>query len=81
MGKRLIKVLDSERDLVAGTSAQTGRQWKFEPHSLWTDSHYEIVISPNLEDVAGNRPYSAFDSIGGGKAPSVTPLSLEFTTR
>lgn len=35
------------------------------PESVWQTVPYRLMVSPELEDVAGNRPSACFESIGG----------------
>ena len=52
--------------------------WHFSPSLPWTDEGYKIVIAPEFEDLAGNRPHSLFDrSIFDRVNPDkVVPISL-----
>ncbi|MEL7312591.1 MAG: hypothetical protein AAFN07_13850 [Pseudomonadota bacterium] len=40
-------------------------QWRFTPTSPWTESAYRLVVDPELEDLAGNRPTGLFDDPSG----------------
>ena len=48
--------VDGSPTLVAGE-----RAWRFQPARPWRVGHYEVVVHPLLEDVAGNRACTPFE--------------------
>lgn len=40
---------------------QAETHWLFTPVLPWPDRDYQLVVDPNLEDLAGNRPGTLFD--------------------
>ena len=79
LGGRLIAVLDEQDKPVPGrvTLDDRDRRWNFTPSSGWRRARYQLQVSPELEDVAGNRPGLAFDhqattTVGGaGGSPAL----------
>jgi hypothetical protein len=76
LASRLIGVHDERSERLEGTTMlrQNDREWLFTPADPWRAARYQLLVSPELEDVAGNRPGKPFDhqaaeQVGGG-APS-----------
>jgi hypothetical protein len=63
-----IVLLDDAGARVAVTADSTGHRLTLRPAAPWTSGCYELVASPELEDVSGNRPTRAFDAQGRGEA-------------
>ncbi|MBW8758087.1 MAG: hypothetical protein JF586_10810 [Burkholderiales bacterium] len=47
--------------------------WEFVPTRPWRAGHHALVVHPRLEDVAGNRPCTPFETVG----LSTIPCTLE----
>jgi hypothetical protein len=45
--------------------------WEFVPTRPWRTGHHALVVHPRLEDVAGNRPCTPFETTGLGTIPCV----------
>jgi hypothetical protein len=79
LGERLVAVQDERGRPVEGeaTLAEGDRRWRFVPAKAWAPGRYAILVSPELEDVAGNRPGRPFDldlATGGSQPASPEPL-------
>lgn len=78
--KRYLKIVDDKGERVPGRIevAPGERQWTFHPEQAWRGGTYKLVIDPELEDVAGNTPVTAFDV--DADAPKLPPqrLNMEF---
>ena len=64
-----IRVHNSDGAVVAGAIEldHDEQTWRFTPARIWTEDVYQLVVSAEIEDVAGNRPREVFDR------PSATP--------
>ena len=60
---RLLAVQDEHGEPIAGrVELDWGdRVWRFLPDARWLAGRYQLVVSPELEDLAGNRPGRNFD--------------------
>lgn len=58
--------VDGSPTLIAGEQA-----WRFRPGRPWRAGHYEVVVHPLLEDVAGNRACTPFEAAGLSEQPCV----------
>ena len=71
-----LRVVDASGQPVTGrtevTNAET--QWRFVPTTPWLSGTYTLVVSVDLEDVAGNRPDRVFDTIGAAMNPEKSPV-------
>lgn len=83
LASRLLAVLDLHGRPVSGEAAvdTPARAWRFVPARPWAAGRYRIQVSPELEDLAGNRPGRAFDTDLEGAAPPRPVLAREFTVR
>lgn len=63
LARRLLAVYDQSGEPVPGevTLADKDRLWRFTPAALWNPGEHEVRVSPELEDLAGNRPGRVFD--------------------
>ena len=63
LGPRLVAVVNDEGQPMAGRAAvdEGDLRWSFFPASPWPAGGYRLAVSPELEDVAGNRPGRPFD--------------------
>lgn len=54
----------------------------FTPNEIWSKGHYQLIISPDLEDVCGNTNTSAFDQDGltNATGQKLVPM-VEFTIK
>jgi Bacterial Ig-like domain len=51
------------------------------PHSAWLAGRYTLLVSPDLEDVAGNQFVISFESaIGTGENSSQVDFAVDFST-
>jgi hypothetical protein len=79
LASRLIAVQDDRGRPVEGTVAldRSARRWRFQPAEKWQAGRYQLLVSPELEDVAGNRPGKPFDtdvSAGGSAYRTGDPM-------
>ncbi len=60
---RLLVVHDSKGNAVPGEVelARGDHEWRFTPSTTWNAGLHQVRVSPELEDVAGNRPGRVFD--------------------
>lgn len=73
LAARLLTVAD-ERGTVIEGEIRVGpgdREWLFTPSGPWRSGRYQLRTSPELEDVAGNRPGRAFDHEAGKMAGGI----------
>ncbi len=63
LARRLIAVYNHAGSVVTGDVMLTDadREWSFTPATAWSAGAYELRVSPELEDLAGNRPSRVFD--------------------
>ncbi len=63
LGLRCLTVIDASGTPVPGQSTLGAeeRSWAFTPASAWHASPYTLLVSPELEDVAGNSVTRVFD--------------------
>lgn len=63
LARRLLAVYSQAGDPIAGevTLAAADREWRFTPAAPWSAGAYQVRVSPELEDLAGNRPGRVFD--------------------
>jgi hypothetical protein len=73
MSKRLIRVVTRDGTGVAGQIISDGQSWQFLPNVPWTAGPHRLRISPDLEDISGNRVHAPFDAEPGtiGRAKEV----------
>ena len=79
LAARLIMVADEHGTVIDGESRVSpgDGEWRFTPSAPWPAGRYQLRTSPELEDVAGNRPGRAFDHEAGitaGGASATAPL-------
>lgn len=76
LAERCFTIENGRGEPVAGTatlSTDTAR-WEFVPAEPWQAGHYRLVARGELEDLAGNSLYRAFEtSPESGKHPSADP--------
>jgi hypothetical protein len=58
-----LTIVNAKGELIAGTTAagQAEKSWSFTPAQPWQAGPHRVVVSPDLEDVAGNTPARPFD--------------------
>jgi hypothetical protein len=63
LATRLIAVIDGRGRPVEGEVSldEAGTRWRLSPVNPWFGERYQIAVSAELEDLAGNRPGRAFD--------------------
>jgi hypothetical protein len=78
-----LTVRNARGQIVAGTIAigQDEKSWKFTPSRPWQAGLHSVVISSDLEDVAGNTPERPFDMDLLALRPAAQKLHLEFEIR
>ncbi|WP_431265174.1 hypothetical protein ACQ859_07060 [Roseateles chitinivorans] len=62
-GEELIAVTDAAGQRLAGTTSLTRGDsvWRFTPSRRWKAGRHRLVVYPEFEDPAGNRPCAAFE--------------------
>jgi len=90
LATRLIRITGSGGGAVPGEAKvdHDTRTWSFTPERAWSAGAYQVQVSPELEDVSGNRPGLPFDRQasrevggGGGRVPLVRGFSLAVDAR
>ena len=77
-----IAIAGPDRERVAGMAhLEAGETlWRFTPTQPWRASRYAVVVLPDLEDTAGNRPGALFEGIGASRVRSEAAI-LAFPVR
>jgi hypothetical protein len=83
---RLILILDDRGHSIRGRVElyDGDREWTFVPEALWRAGRHQLQVSPELEDLAGNRPGRLFDHEAGatpGGSPPSGPIVRWFEPR
>ncbi|MBX9585245.1 MAG: hypothetical protein K2X87_33485 [Gemmataceae bacterium] len=75
--ERSLAVADAAGRPVAGTAEVAAGEggWRFTPSGPWPPGDYHLLVGPDLEDLAGNRPDRLFDT-DGRAAPDTAPPVL-----
>jgi len=86
LASRLIIVLDDRGHSIPGrVELRNGdREWTFAPGVRWAPGRHQLHVSPELEDLAGNRPGRPFDHEAGatpGGSPPSGPIVRWFEPR
>ena len=86
LAARLITVADERGTVIDGQGrvSASDREWRFTPSTPWRAGRYQLRASPELEDVAGNRPGRAFDHEAGtaaGGTSTTAPLVRWFDVK
>ena len=79
--ERSLAVADAAGRPVEGTAEVAAGEggWRFTPSRPWPPGDYRLVVGPDLEDLAGNRPDRLFDTDGQvAPGPPRVVLSREF---
>jgi hypothetical protein len=78
LAERLIAVTDDAGQSIAGeaTIDSDDRVWRFVPAARWLAGPHQLMVSPELEDAAGNRPGRAFDRDIASTASAGPPPQL-----
>lgn len=68
---RLIALRGPGGERVAGSATLVAgeRTWRFRPERPWRAGHYDVVVHPLLEDVAGNRACTPFEATDLSEQP------------
>jgi len=80
---RLLALHDSADRAIDGSVEllDRDRRWRFLPAIAWVPGRYQLKVSPELEDVAGNRPGRPFDlELAGGPAPAMPAVIIRWVT-
>jgi hypothetical protein len=83
LAERLIRVTTADR-VVPGTVSlgDAERRWTFTPDASWRAGHYEVVVQPTIEDLAGNNVGKPFEvDMQSGDEPDLKPVRLPFEVR
>lgn len=75
---RLITVLDSSLERVAGVAETDGRTWWFIPQKTWSDDTFHLSVHSELEDVSGNTQRAAFDAPSGTIGKTIAAATIQF---
>lgn len=77
--RRMIHLVDEHSRPIPGETEASSSTWRFVPTGPWKAGKYRIIIDPQLEDLAGNRPGRLFDSKEkkGEEKEWYIPLELE----
>lgn len=86
LASRLIIVLGDRGHPLEGRVAlrDKDREWTLTPDAAWRGGRHQLQVSPELEDLAGNRPGRAFDHEAGttpGASPPTRPIVRWFKPR
>ena len=77
--------VDSGGNVLLGTPGigTEERTWTFEPAMPWSLGRYELVVSPLLEDLAGNSVGRPFEVLLGNasRKRQATPVRVPFEAR
>ena len=79
--KRLIWIIGPDGKNIRGIVRTDGASWNFTPREPWAPKAYRLVVSPALEDIAGNSIRSAFDAKSGAMGIKEAPTELKFSVR
>jgi hypothetical protein len=55
------------------------RVWRFRPNQTWVAGPHRLRVSPELEDLAGNRPGRPFDNDVTAASRAVPELTVELS--
>jgi hypothetical protein len=80
---RLLALEDSADRAIEGTVEllDDDRRWRFLPATAWAAGRYQLKVSPELEDVAGNRPGRPFDlDVASAPAPNQPAVIIRWVT-
>lgn len=80
---RFIEVADAAGNVVPGTVGVSDSEtvWQFTPDDVWKPQEYQLLVSPLLEDLAGNTPLRVFDTDLSEPVPDAPDLSVSFRPR
>ena len=73
---RLLSLIDPNGATVGGTLYTDGGGWSLTPSAPWEPGHYQLLVDPELEDVAGNTIRAAFDATAGTIGSTVPEASI-----
>jgi hypothetical protein len=78
-----LTIRDAKGQIVPGTIAieQNEKSWRFTPTRPWQAGPHRVVVSSDLEDVAGNTPDRPFDMDLLAPRPAAQKLLLDFHPR
>ena len=77
LAARLLRVEHSPGGPVpgAGIVSADGRTWSFTPARPWPAGRYELLAGGELEDLAGNSLYRAFETVAGQKIKDLVTVN------
>lgn len=84
IAQRELTVYSDKGDLLKGKIAMQREEtsWSFQPEVPWKPGNYQLRVGLTLEDLAGNRPDRAFDSLPKDAADKSEPiLKLDFRVK
>ncbi|XAT56617.1 hypothetical protein GN241_04135 [Rhodobacteraceae bacterium IMCC1335] len=73
---RLLSLIDPNGAEISGTLYTDGGGWSLTPSTPWEPGYYQLLIDPELEDVAGNTIRAAFDATAGTIGSTVSEASI-----
>ncbi|MGB0687528.1 MAG: Ig-like domain-containing protein [Paracoccaceae bacterium] len=73
---RLLSLIDPNGAEISGTLYTDGGGWSLTPSTPWEPGYYQLLIDPELEDVAGNTIRAAFDATAGIIGSTVPEASI-----
>lgn len=73
---RLLSLIDPNGSAVSGMLYTDGGGWSLTPSTPWEPGHYQLLVDPELEDVAGNTIRAAFDAKAGTIGSTVPEASI-----
>jgi hypothetical protein len=77
---KFISIIGPRGLLIGNRAMLNDTEWRFTPDQSWERGNYRIIISPLLEDVAGNNLNNVFDLdiTKESRRNSVDPIELHF---
>jgi hypothetical protein len=80
---RLIRVTSDAGEEVPGVASTSSNETRFSftPTEPWSPGTYRLVVDPEIEDLAGNKPGRLFDAETGQASTSPGRVDLSFEVR
>ena len=75
---RLIRVKSDTGAEVPGVASSSEARFTFTPEHPWSPGTYRLVVDPEIEDLAGNKPGRLFDEKIGRAAAAPKGVELSF---
>ncbi len=82
----LLRLLRVEKDTGAevegvASASEDETRFLFTPKKPWSPGSYRLLVDPEIEDIAGNKPGRLFDEAIGGVAPPPKSIDFSFEVR